>query len=59
MIVTPMTAGMNDKARERLVAAVPSGRIGAPEDIWHGVRFVLECDYFNGRTVEIDGGLSM
>jgi 3-oxoacyl-[acyl-carrier protein] reductase len=59
MIETPMTAGMNQKARDGLVAAVPVGRIGEPEDIWLGVKFVLECDYFNGRTIDIDGGLSM
>ena len=59
MIETPMTQGMNQKARDALVAAIPVGRIGAPEDIWLGVKFVLECDYFNGRTIDVDGGLSM
>jgi 3-oxoacyl-[acyl-carrier protein] reductase len=59
MIETPMTQGMNQKARDALVAAIPVARIGVPEDIWLGVKFVLECDYFNGRTIDIDGGLSM
>jgi 3-oxoacyl-[acyl-carrier protein] reductase len=59
MIETPMTQGMNQKARDGLVAAIPVNRIGVPEDIWLGVKFVLECDYFNGRTIDIDGGLSM
>lgn len=59
MIETPMTQGMNQKARDALVAAIPVGRIGVPEDIWLGVKFVLECDYFNGRTIDVDGGLSM
>jgi len=59
MIETPMTQGMNQKARDALVAAVPVGRIGVPEDIWLAVKFVLECDYFNGRTIDVDGGLSM
>jgi 3-oxoacyl-[acyl-carrier protein] reductase len=59
MIETPMTQGMNQKARDALVAAIPVGRIGVPEDIWLAVRFVLECDYFNGRTIDVDGGLSM
>jgi 3-oxoacyl-[acyl-carrier protein] reductase len=59
MIETPMTAGMNDKAREALVGMIPVGRIGVPEDIWTAVKFVLECDYFNGRTIDVDGGLSM
>jgi 3-oxoacyl-[acyl-carrier protein] reductase len=59
MIETPMTQGMNQKARDALVAAIPVGRIGLPEDIWLAVRFVLECDYFDGRTIDVDGGLSM
>jgi 3-oxoacyl-[acyl-carrier protein] reductase len=59
MIETPMTQGMNQKARDALVANIPVGRIGVPEDIWLAVRFVLECDYFNGRTIDVDGGLTM
>jgi 3-oxoacyl-[acyl-carrier protein] reductase len=57
MVETPMTRGMNEKARAALVGAVPVGRIGEPEDLWLGVKFVLECDYFNARTIDIDGGL--
>jgi hypothetical protein len=49
---------MNQKARDALVAAIPVGRVGVPEDIWLAVRFVIECDYFNGRTIDVDGGLS-
>lgn len=59
MIKTPMTDGMSDKAREALVGMIPVGRIGVPEDIWLAARFIIECDYFNGRTIDVDGGLSM
>jgi 3-oxoacyl-[acyl-carrier protein] reductase len=59
MIETPMTQGMNQKARDALVAMIPVGRIGVPEDIWQAVKFVLECDYFNGRCIDVDGGLAM
>ncbi len=59
MVETPMTQGMNQKARDALVAAIPVGRIGEPEDLWLAVKFVLECDYFDGRTIDVDGGLSM
>jgi 3-oxoacyl-[acyl-carrier protein] reductase len=59
MIETPMTKGMNQKARDALVASVPVGRIGLPEDIWLAVKFIIECDYFNGRTIDVDGGLTM
>ena len=59
MVETPMTQGMNQKARDALVAAIPVGRIGVPEDLWLAVKFVLECEYFNGRTIDVDGGMSM
>ena len=59
MIETPMTQGMHQKAREALVAAIPVGRVGQPEDVWQAVRFVLECDYFDGRCVDVDGGLGL
>jgi 3-oxoacyl-[acyl-carrier protein] reductase len=59
MIETPMTQGMNQKARDTLVANVPVGRIGVVEDIWLAVKFILECDYFDGRVIDVDGGLSM
>ena len=59
MVETPMTQGMNQKARDALVANIPVGRVGQPDDIWQAVKFILECDYFNGRTIDVDGGLSM
>jgi 3-oxoacyl-[acyl-carrier protein] reductase len=59
MVETPMTRSMNQKARDALVAAIPVGRIAEPEDLWLAVRFALECDYFNGRVVDVDGGLGV
>lgn len=59
MIETPMTQGMNQKARDALVANVPVGRIGEPQDIWLGVKFIFENEYFTGRCLDIDGGLQM
>src|ERR1700752_4722412 len=41
MIETPRTQGMNQKARDALVANVPVGPIGVPEDIWVAVKFIL------------------
>jgi 3-oxoacyl-[acyl-carrier protein] reductase len=58
MIETPMTQGMNQKARDALVANIPVGRIGLPEDIWLAVKFVLECDYYNGHVIDVHGGLA-
>jgi 3-oxoacyl-[acyl-carrier protein] reductase len=56
MVETPMTQGMNQKARDAIVARIPVGRIGLPEDLWIAVKFAIECDYFNGQTIDVDGG---
>jgi 3-oxoacyl-[acyl-carrier protein] reductase len=58
MVETPMTSGMNQKALDAFVQTIPVGRIGTPEDLWLAVKFALECDYFNGRTIDVDGGSS-
>ena len=59
LIETPMTQGMHQRAREALIEEIPLGRIGAPHDIWLGVKFIIENDYFTGRCIDIDGGLHM
>lgn len=56
MVETPMVAGMNQKALDAFIEKIPVGRIGKPEDIWLAVKFILECDYFTGRTIDVDGG---
>jgi 3-oxoacyl-[acyl-carrier protein] reductase len=58
MVETPMTKGMNQKALDAFISNIPVGRVGQPEDIWLAVKFILECDYFDGRTIDVDGGLS-
>lgn len=59
MVETPMTQGMNPKAREALIAAIPVGRIGTTEDLWQGIKFAIECEYLNGTTIDIDGGAKL
>lgn len=57
MIETPMTKGMNQKALDAFIANIPVGRIGQPDDIYQAVKFILECDYFTGRCIDVDGGV--
>lgn len=59
MVETPMTQGMNQKARDAIIATIPVGRIGEPEDLWMGIKFAIECDYLNGTTIDIDGGAKL
>ena len=56
---TAMTAGMNQKALDMIRASIPLGRMGQPEDIWRAVKFIFECDYFTGETIDVHGGASL
>ena len=56
---TSMTAGMNQKALDMIRASIPLGRMGMPEDIWRAVKFIFDCDYFTGETIDVHGGASM
>jgi 3-oxoacyl-[acyl-carrier protein] reductase len=55
---TPMLRHISDDAMKSLVAGIPVGRIGTPEEIWLAVKFIIECDFFTGRVIEVDGGAS-
>ena len=56
---TPFLDGFSAEALARLAAGIPLGRLGRPADVWQAVRFIVECDFFTGRTVEVDGGAAM
>lgn len=58
-IRTPMTEAMRPEVLEKIVQPVPLKRIGEPEDIFQAVRFIVECSYFTGRVVDVDGGLTL
>mmetsp|Transcript_39277 Transcript_39277/g.104105 ORF Transcript_39277/g.104105 Transcript_39277/m.104105 type:complete len:165 (+) Transcript_39277:795-1289(+) len=56
VVKTPIIEHLNEKAVQALLDKIALKRFGNPEDIWMGVRFIIECDFFTGRTLEIDGG---
>ncbi len=58
-IATPMVKAMRPAVLEKVLSPVPLGRLGEPEEVWHAVRFALECEYFTGRVLEVDGGLRL
>jgi 3-oxoacyl-[acyl-carrier protein] reductase len=39
-----------------MTAKIPLGRIAEPEEIWQAARFIIECDYFTGSVIDVDGG---
>jgi len=60
-IDTDMTAAIDPKAKEALVASIPLGRTGSPEDIALLVDYLCGPGgaYITGQTFVVDGGLSL
>lgn len=56
VIETPILENIGPGAREALRAGIPLGRFGEPREVWLALRYVLECGFFNGRVIEVDGG---
>jgi 3-oxoacyl-[acyl-carrier protein] reductase len=56
-IRTPILDGMRPEMLDKMLSAVPLRRVGEPDEIFAGVRFIIECGYFTGRCLEIDGGV--
>lgn len=61
LIETRLTDAIPDRIRDRLVAAIPLGRIGQPADIAHVVRFLVDpaSDFITGQTLLVCGGRSV
>jgi len=56
---TPILQGMRPEVLESMLKGVPLRRAAAPEEIYAAVRFIIECDYFTGRCIDVDGGLTL
>jgi 3-oxoacyl-[acyl-carrier protein] reductase len=55
-INTEMVAKIDQKVIDKIVAQIPVGRLGEMSEISRTVQFIMECDFVNGRVLEIDGG---
>jgi 3-oxoacyl-[acyl-carrier protein] reductase len=60
-IETDMTAAMPEKVRTNLLAQIPAGRPGAPEDVAAAVRFLVSdaASYITGQVIHVNGGMFM
>ena len=60
-IATDMTHALNEEQRQAMLAAIPLGRAGTPEDIAGVVGFLASpaASYVTGTTVHVNGGMFM
>ena len=57
-IATAMTDALNDKQKEGILAKVPAGRLGSPDDIAAAAVYLSsnEAAYVTGQTIHVNGG---
>jgi 3-oxoacyl-[acyl-carrier protein] reductase len=60
-IDTSMTQVLDEKQKAALIAKVPLGRLGTPEDVAAAVGFLAlpEAAYISGATIHVNGGMHM
>jgi 3-oxoacyl-[acyl-carrier protein] reductase len=56
-VKTPILEGMRPEVLEGMLKAVPLRRAADPEEIFLAVKFIVECDFFTGRCIDVDGGM--
>jgi 3-oxoacyl-[acyl-carrier protein] reductase len=60
-IDTDMTRALTEEQRAALLAQIPAGRLGSPEDIASAVLFLVSpsASYITGETLHVNGGMHM
>ena len=60
-VKTPMTDGLPEQVKEKMLASIPMAKLGEPTDIANLVAFLAsdESSYITGQTININGGMAM
>jgi 3-oxoacyl-[acyl-carrier protein] reductase len=60
-VTSAMTDALNEDQKTRLLAGIPIGRMGTPEEIAAAAVYLAssEASYVTGQTVHINGGMAM
>ncbi|NDD00789.1 MAG: 3-oxoacyl-ACP reductase FabG [Betaproteobacteria bacterium] len=60
-IATDMTAALPEAQHQALMAQIPLGKLGAPEDIAHAVSYLAspQAAYVTGQELHVNGGMHM
>ena len=60
-IATPMTDVLTEEQKNRILPAIPMGRMGTPEDIAAAALYLASdaANYVTGTTLHVNGGMWM
>ena len=56
---TDILSSMTPETLAKVIAPVPLQRLGQPIEIARTAVFIVENDFFTGRTLAVDGGLRL
>lgn len=56
---TEILASMSPEMLAKVTAPVPVGRLGEPAEVAHSAIYIVENDFYNGRIIDLDGGLRL
>ena len=57
---TPSThSALKENIVKKIISEIPSNRLGQLNELAKAVDFIIENEYFNGKILEIDGGLTL
>lgn len=52
-----MIAEVTEEYQKIVKSKIPTGNFGDPKNIFNAVKFIIESDYINGTSVDINGGI--
>jgi len=59
-VATEMYEAIPDKTKEAILARIPLGRAGTPQEVARAVRYlIVDGDYYTGETLNMNGGAYM
>ncbi len=60
-IETAMTDELSDAQKEKLMGAIPAGRMGSAQEIAAATLYLasVEASYVTGQTLHVNGGMAM
>lgn len=56
---TDMVANVRPDVLEKVIQGIPVGRLGEAHEIADAVHFIVRNEFYNGRVMEIDGGMRL
>jgi len=53
-----LTYKIKEEYRNQILKSIPANRFGSISDIYNAIHFIINCDYINGQSLSLDGGLN-